>query len=375
MRAMSVLPHLAKRHELLILAGGDAYHVLWPAYSVARIPTLKYYYNRRGRFSNYLNVKRNISMVLDLFLKGPAFQMVEERLAEFKPDVVVTDSEAFTHRVAAKLRIPRITFDHFGVLVYCRPAMSASDRAICAGNALVYRMLFGTPDRVVVSSFFDAPVIREGVRVVGPAIRQEVRNMKPTRGQHLLAYINRGEHEFTPQIERALTSLDCPVRVYGTPRRGLQGNLQFKPLANLPFIEDLASSRAVFCTTGNQLLGEVTYFGKPVLGMPLACLEQRLNAMQLEARGVGMQVKRGRVTADVLRSFLAREGEFAENAKRYCARDGELEALQAIEQFSEELTCGPAGQAVSPDGNPPAGTAGRSVPDSAAGESRTRSRP
>ena len=337
MRSMSVLPHLVANHDVLILAGGDAYRALWPDYTVVRIPYLAYHYNRRGKFSNYLNIKRNASMVLDTFLGGPTFQMVEDVVCEFEPDVILTDSEAYTHRVAAKLCIPRITFDHFGVLVYCRPAMSSFDRIICKGNAFVYRTLFGEPDRAVVSSFFDAPVTRAGVKVVGPAIRKEVREMEPRRGQHLLAYINKGEHEFTPQMEAALMELDCPVRVYGTPRRGLQKNLQFKPIANLPFIEDVATSRAVFCTTGNQLLGEVTYFGKPVLGMPMDCLEQRLNAMQIEVRGVGMQVRRGKVTADVLREFLSREDEFAANAQKYKAHDGEREALEAIETFATEL--------------------------------------
>ncbi len=337
MRAMSVLPKLAQRHELLLLAGGDAYNALHREFPVLRIPTLKYHYGRRGKLSNYLNLKRNASMVLDLFLGGPAFQMVEEALADFKPDVVLTDSEGFTHRVAAHMGVPRITFDHFGILVYCRPAMAGFDNVIRSGNAFVYRTLFGEPDRAVVSSFFDAPAVRPGVVVVGPAIREAVRQTPPTRGSHLLAYINKGEHEYTPQIEQALLSLDCPVRLYGTPYRDVRGNIQFKPIANLPFIEDLASSRAVFATTGNQLFGEVTYYGKPAMGMPMACLEQRLNAMQLEVRGVGKWVRRRKVTPTVLHDFFAREEEFGANAQKYKARDGEREALEAIERFAGEL--------------------------------------
>ena len=59
MRAMSVIPELVKDHELLILAGGDAHQILMSDYAVLRIPVLKYHYNKRGQFSNYLNIKRN----------------------------------------------------------------------------------------------------------------------------------------------------------------------------------------------------------------------------------------------------------------------------------------------------------------------------
>jgi len=346
MRALAVLPELAERHELLILAGGDAYNALWPDYPVARIPTLKYHYGKRGKLSNYLNAKRNAAMILDLLTHGPAYQMVEDMIRGFHPDVILTDSEAYTHHLGRGLRIPRITFDHFGLLVYCRPEMSRWDRLIRRGNAFVYRTLFGDPDRAVVSGFFHAPAAREGVCVVGPVIREEVRRLEPTRGEHLVVYVSKPD-EFSPDLERALLEVGCPARVYGTPRRGLQDNLHFKPIANLPFIEDLASCRAVIGTTGNQLSGEVIYFGKPMLGKPMACLEQRLNAVQLETRGIGMQAVRRRITADLLRTFLAREEEFLANVRREF-RDGKREALDAIERFADELVGSPRQATPSP---------------------------
>ena len=342
MRALAVLPALMERHEVLILAGGEAYLALWPEFPVTRIPTLKYHYGKRSRISNYLTAKRNLSAVLDVRLGGPGLEMVMDILGDFRPEVVLTDSEPFTHRAAERMGIPRISFDHFGLLVYCEPEMSRLDHMICRSSAFAYSSLFGRPERAIVSSFFDAPPRLHGVRVVGPVIREEVRRTQPTNGRHLLVYLSKGESEYTPNIERALLALDCPVWVYGTPRRGLQDNLQFKPIANLPFIEDLASCRAVFATTGNQLCGEVLYFGKPMLGMPIACLEQRLNAVQIQRLGVGMQVRRSEVTAAVLKFFLSRQGEFARNARGLC-RNGAQEAVDTIERFAAELVNGRGG--------------------------------
>ena len=336
MRALAVLPKLVERHEVLILAGADAYRALLQDYDVTRLPVFEYFHKKDGTLSNWRTFWRNISGFLDLKLHGHAVTMVCDVLEKFRPDVVVTDSEGYSHAAAKLMRIPRISFDRFGLLVYCRPEVRGLDRLALRGNAWVYRRLFGEPDRVVITSFFPAPPRRPGVVVVGPVIRDEVRRIEPTDGDHLLVYISRGQNEYTPKFEQALLSYDGPVRIYGTPRRGLQENLQFKPIANLPFLEDLASCRAVISTTGNQLSGEVMYFGKPMLGMPIACLEQRLNAYQLEKNGTGMYVPAGKVDADVLRRFLSREDEFRANLSRQW-HDGAVEAVEAIERFAREL--------------------------------------
>lgn len=335
MRALAVLPQLAARHDLLILAGGDAYLALQPAYPVLRIPTLQYYYDHEGRLSRWRTFTRTLPALTDLAVAGPALQMVMDALEHFRPDVVVSDSEAYTHRAARRLKIPRISFDNFGVLVYCRPPLRGLDRLKAWAQAQVYRALFGEPDRAIVANFMAIPSPRKDVQVVGAVIREEVRRVTPTRGEHLLVYMSKGEHEYTPQIERALAGLDCPVRIYGVPRTGKQGNLEYKPAANEPFIHDLASCRAVFGTTGNQLLGEVIYFGKPMLGMPIDCLEQRMNAARMESMGVGLQVPRHRVSTEVIRDFLAREGEFIAKVDRPEV-DGASEAVAAIERFAAE---------------------------------------
>lgn len=336
MRALAVLPELVRRHQVLILAGGDAYDALSGSFAVTRLPTLRYQLTRNGRISKSKSLAANLSTILDARWGGPGFTAVRDALADFQPDVVISDSEVFTSRVARRLKLPLISFDHFGLLVFCRPKVPWRDRLEHSVTTWAYRRLFPSPDRAVVCSFFDAPPRRAGVGVVGPVIRPEVRAVAPTNGDHLLVYLSQGHDDFANRIERALSELDCPVRVYGTPHRGARGNLEFKPVANLPFIEDLASCRAVFATTGNQLLGEVLHFRKPILGMPVDVLEQRLNAAQIERLAIGMTVSRTGVSADVLRSFLRRVPEFE---SRFPQRpvNGEAEAVRALERFAEEL--------------------------------------
>lgn len=335
-RSMAVVQALADHHELLILAGGEAYAAMSLDFPVVRIPTLGYYYGRNGRRSNYETFKRNVPAVLDLILRGPGYQMVRDAVQDFRPDIVISDAEPYTHRVARSLKVPRIGFDHFGVMAYCKPQLSWYDRAISRIDVFVYKALMGQPERVIVSSFYDVPPRRPGVCVVGPLLREGILHIKPSAGDYLLAYFNNGVHQFTPRMEEALGNLDCRVVVYGTQRQGSRGNLDFRPPSNLPFIEHLAGCRAIISTAGNQLVGEALHFGKPLLVMPEDCVEQRMNAAAVEKMGIGMQIAQRYISTAVILQFLARHSSYCENIQRY-ARDGRREALQAIEIYIKEL--------------------------------------
>jgi len=343
-RAMAVLPELRRRHDVVIVAGGDAFDALSPHHPVERIPTLRYEYGQGGRRSLSRTLGENLRHVGDIVLGGQAMRKLERVARDLRPDVVISDADPWTHTLAARRRIPRISFDHFGILAYCRPPIAWSDRIRSMRDVLAYRGLMGRPDRVIVSSFYDGGVREPRVRFVGPLLREEVLTSAPVRGEHLLAYFNRGDHQLTPPIEAALRALRIPVVIYGTTRTGSDGNVTFRAPSNRPFIEDLAGCRAVFSTAGNQLVGEAMWLGKPMLVMPEHTVEQRLNAAAVERIGVGMQVRHDRVTRDVFVRLLADEPRFRAAAARG-ARDGRVEAIAALESFARELSLSRAGRA------------------------------
>ena len=340
-RALAVLPALAGRHELLVLAGDDAYEALHREYRVVPIPVLRYALAPGGRRSGWRTIARAIPHMADLKLAGPALRGVCDALADFRPDVVVSDSDPWTHHAARRLKLPRISFDHFGVLVYCDWPMSAAQRAVCRMEGFSYHRLMGGPaDRIVIVSFYAPPARREGVCVVGPVLREAVRARGPSCGEYLLVYFSNGPYHFTPPVERALHAVDCPVVVYGVGREGADGNVQYRPPSNVEFVEDLAGAKAVFATAGNQLISEALYFRKPLLLLPEDSLEQRLNAAAIERMGVGMQTRRDRVSAEQLRGLVAgREGFAARMPPDFA--DGRALAVEAIERFAEELRARP----------------------------------
>jgi uncharacterized protein (TIGR00661 family) len=359
-RTLAVLPHLAAHHRVLVVAGGDAYQAIAPDYNVVRIPTLGFAYDiGRGprRRSNWQTFRHNLPGMLDLVCGGPTLALVRDAIAEFAPDLVIADAEAYTHHAAAALKIPRIGFDHIGIMTHCRPELAAGDWLESWVDTSVYRLLVGRPERVIVSSFYHAEPRRPGIRVVGTLPRQEIRGLRPRRGEHLLVYLNRGRDQLHAGILRTLEEVGCPVHIYGTPRRGRVGALTFLPPSNLPFLEDLASCRAVVSTAGNQLVGEAMFLGKPILVFPERCVEQRMNALAVERLGIGMRADFRDFTPTRLRAFLQQLDGFSANIARH-VRDGLPEALAALEQFLGELSPTAAGARWSASRAPDAETAG-----------------
>jgi uncharacterized protein (TIGR00661 family) len=343
MRTSAVLPELLAEHEVTLFAGGDAYEVLAPLDThvpTVRIPTIGYAYNERGGHSTVQTLRRNFSPMADLLFGGPASDFVADEFKSRGIELVISDSEAWTHRAARKLRIPRISFDHVGIIAYCKPHFPPDLWALGYRDALGYRSLMGVPERILIASFYPAEAAYPGVQVVGPILRDEVLQTQPTERDagsgFLLAYFNKGEHQYRPNIDRALRQLDFPVVVYGTPFRGRVENLDFRAPSNAGFIRDMADCKAVLSTAGNQLISEAIHFTKPILALPEEAFEQRLNAYMIERMGIGMRGDRLNLNPSDIDRFLGNYDWYRGNMRDH-VRDGRAEARDSLRRFIEEI--------------------------------------
>lgn len=330
MRTSAVLPALMREHDITVFAGDDAYDALAPLFPTVRIPTLGYRYDDAGAHSLTRTVSQNFSLMRELLFGGPGMDALEREFRARGIQAVISDSEAYTHRMALRLRLPRISFDHVGIIAYCKPHFPAHLLAHGLRDAAGYRMLMGLPERILISSFYRAEPGSDRVRIVGPMLRDEVRAAQPTTGEYVLAYFNKGEHQYRPALDRALRGLDCPVIVYGTPYEGVRDNLEFRAPSRDGFIRDLAGCRAVVATAGNQLIGEAMHLGKPLLALPEDAFEQQLNAHLIERMGIGARHSLRGVRSGDIEEFLSRNAAFRREMPRHVLGDGRDEAARIL---------------------------------------------
>jgi uncharacterized protein (TIGR00661 family) len=132
-----------------------------------------------------------------------------------------------------------------------------------------------------------------------------------------------------------LASLDLPMRVYGLGERPARNGLEFRPINEQSFVEDLASCDCVIAAAGNQLLGEALHFGKPFFALPeQKHFEQCINACFLQQLGGGDWMSLERVSREDVLAFLNRRELFREQLQRSSDQfDGTDAAAMAIESM------------------------------------------
>lgn len=281
---------LASEHRFLVLTFGDAYAFLEPFYrnndvvEIRRIPGVRFQYTN-GR----MNLLRSIGAGLVFKNRIPRFIARVRRIIErAKPAVAVVDFEPLLPRVARQLNLPVVSLDHqHFLLTYDLSSLPLSLRRWAWGMRLAIGMFRIRPEKIIVSAFFKPPLKKgcEDVVQAGPLLRSEVFKYHPAKEHYLLSYLRKTT---PPDILEGLRRVDREVRIYGLGERPREKNLVFKPISERTFLEDLSGCAGVIAATGNQLIGESLYFGKPFFGIPEKFHhEQRINAYFLQQMGCG----------------------------------------------------------------------------------------
>ncbi|AWF80630.1 hypothetical protein BTJ40_07295 [Microbulbifer sp. A4B17] len=128
-----------------------------------------------------------------------------------------------------------------------------------------------------------------GKPILPPIISQTpVFSQEP--GEHILVYL---PFEQPIPMLNELARLPYQFIVYGVPHNlPTAENIQVKAPAINGFQQDLASSKAVICNSGFELLAETLALGKPILSRPLANqFEQEANAKALNQLQLATIVK------------------------------------------------------------------------------------
>ncbi len=312
-RVKTIVESLRHEHEIHLLAPGDAYELLAPAYAgtdvhIRRLPALRFGYGR----SAAIDPLRTIGGGGKYFAHMPKLRrQVGDFLRKLGPDLAIVDFEPILPRAARDVGVPFISLDHQHVLVVSDFRELPPFLRLCtnAGGVAVRRWSPGQ-SAIVVSSFYKPPLRTawRAAQQVGVLLRPQIASRKGERGQHLVAYFRR---TVNPNVLDALERLGRDVRVYGAGELPSRGKVSFRPVSEQGFIDDLATSEALIASAGNQVVGEALHLGKPVFGIPEPMnFEQHVNAHFIQTSGAGECSSHDGLTPERIDDFLQRIDEF-----------------------------------------------------------------
>ncbi len=334
-RVKAVVDELYGEHRVVIYAPEMAYDFLSQAYQktdvqVRRIPGLSFHYTARRRLNPLKTAWRS---AINLAGFPGVIQRLQHDIESERPDVVITDFEPLLPRAARRCGIPFISLNHqHFLLTYDLGALPLWLKVQAALMSGVVGAYYRHQKQTIVSSFYFPPLRPEcrNVEQIGVLLRPEILHAKPAQGEHLVAYLRRS---VPMNVYDALAECGCDVHVYGLGARPAYESLRFFEVDAYRFVEDLAASRALISTAGNQLVGEALYLGKPVLAMPeRGNYEQHINAHFLEESGGGLACAMERLSGAAVRRFLKtfRDPVRAINRARLY---GNPAALNAIKRY------------------------------------------
>ncbi|ACY47351.1 glycosyltransferase family protein [Rhodothermus marinus] len=328
----------ARGHELRFCCGGTARAVLeacgetvWPVPSLCQVL-------HGNRMRLLATLRANLPVMRRL---RPLLDELTEKLADFRPHLVITDFEALTPRAAARLGLPVLSFNHQQVVTETRyrlPLRYWKDALLA--HLAIQLIVPRRPLHVLLTSFYFPPLRHpERVTLIPPIIRDEVQALMPTTGSHVLVYFN--QPEGVDHLPEVLARLPASFVLYNVPRppdAEKYTNLTFKAPSIEGFLEDLARCRAVLCTAGFTLMSEALYLGKPLLVVPnRGIFEQTLNALFLEREGLGMAVFDRELRSEDVRRFLEACPHYEKRLQSHSLRCGNEMALNFIERLLQRL--------------------------------------
>jgi len=334
-RVKAIVDELYSRHRVVIYAPDMAFDFLSQAYQqtdvqVRRIPGLSFHYTARRHLNPAKTLWQNAVSAVGF---PGVIQRLQRDIDAERPDVAITDFEPLLPRAAKCCGLPFISLNHqHFLLTYDLVSLPRYLRILAALMSGVVGAYYRHQAHTIVSSFYFPPLRPEchNVEQIGVLLRPEILQAKPEQGGHIVAYLRRS---VPMNVYDALAECGCETHIYGLGARPARGSLRFFEVDAYRFVEDLAASRALISTAGNQLVGEALYLRKPVLAMPeRGNYEQHINAHFLEQCGGGMTCSMDTFSGLTARRFLKtfREPLTSVNRERLY---GNPAALHIIERY------------------------------------------
>jgi uncharacterized protein (TIGR00661 family) len=298
-RALAIARELPQ-HEFLFIGGGKTRILKEKGYRVKDVPILPTIIrNNRVNFAATL-----ANGLMGLGRMGPAFKEVRALIQDFDPDLIISDYEFVTLKVARLMGRPCVSIDNQHLLTHCRYDPPSGQRLSRFLTCALIHYLFSNASRYLVTSFHSLPPVNRALtEVFPPLIKQKLQEYQPTIGDHALVYL-RGDN--LARLIKQLKQSQRTFVIYGLGEKPPNGNLVFKKTSEDVFLHDLATCHYVITNGGHSLISEALYLGKPVLCHPIKLFyEQFFNAYFLKKNGFGDYSLDNACRQDIIQIFEA----------------------------------------------------------------------
>lgn len=318
-------------HEVHIFTWGEAFDFFkkqnYPyLHKIAGIPFGR---DSKNKIQIFKTIKNFISF---LFKYRKSFKEILEFYEEIQPDLFVVDFEPILPRVARKIKAKYLSIDNQHKFSHCKiDDLPTNLRFFAYWMGMYTEINVPDPTEIIISTFYHSAVKKTGnVTLVNCFMRKEFDKYKSIAGDYILVYY---KNSCGPKILEILNELDISnVKVYNCPEQNRKYGFEYHDTSNESFIAALAGCQAIFCGSGNQLLGESAFYGKPIFTIPEPNQpEQLINAYYVDKMGYGAYSELENISTEKVVDFL---NTFKQ---RQCTEaNGVDRAVEIINQYLNE---------------------------------------
>ena len=328
---------LNEGHEVKVLTADRVYKLMKEHYDVEEISRISFVY-KNNRVNYTRTIYKNFVAFPAIIKNG--LRKTSKIFKEFQPDLVISDFEYFSTKIASRNSVPIISIDNIHSLTRTNAPsyVKKKYKMIETEQKSLLKILSPRSKYFMhyfIVSFFDAKPNRIKTTVIPPLIRDCIIESSTAEiNNHILVYqTSKTNKKLFPALKEVSKE---KFIVYGFDEAKIDQNLVFKKTSGGDtFLKDLSTAKAVITNGGFSLMSESVFLHKPVLSNPVSGqFEQIMNATMLENNGYGMFAKR--ISSDNIKLFLRNLDNYKSNLENYKQQDNS-EALSKINSKIEEI--------------------------------------
>jgi len=268
-RAKEILPKLTEQAEVDILVSGYNCKLTLEQVEVMHKRGLSLTYNDNGGVS-YLQTALNLQPLT--FLKDLGTVNTNNY------DLIISDYEPITAWASIQSKVPVVGLSHQASFL-SKSCPRPKQISLFAESLLKYF----APVQHPIGFHFK----RYDSFILPPVIRQDIRDLNPTQGNHITVYLPSYDPDFLASKLRNIDHTDWHIFSPLCNETYQTGSVTVNPVGNRPFLESLESAKGVIAGAGFELCAESMFLGKKLLAIPIKNqYEQLCNAAALEEMGV-----------------------------------------------------------------------------------------